>query len=305
MCLFVAISSMAAPRIVCDAPKYDFGTVIGKDQITHEFILTNIGDEPVRISNIKNCCGTKSTVEPMEIFPGSNAVCRTIFTTKNRYGPQEKQILIASNDRKNPYFELKITGTLKKAIDVLPRYVRFGELTVDGELDQIITATNLLEESVVLESVQSTVPGIVAERIDQVDPDPRSWTIKLVSNDKLQAGKLSGQIWLNFSTGAVTVPILGTVMPSIKVIPEQIRLSSTGDKMVKRLVMLKSETPFEVISAELDAGKGEVQINRISENKWTVELKLNPSDFAGSSLHVKTTCSEQEEILIPIITSAK
>ncbi|MDF7808823.1 DUF1573 domain-containing protein [Pontiellaceae bacterium B12219] len=293
---------MAAPRIVCDAPKYDFGTVIGKDQITHEFILTNIGDEPVRISNIKNCCGTKSTVEPMEIFPGSNAVCQTIFTTKNRYGPQEKQILIASNDRKNPYFELKITGTLKKAIEVLPRYIRLGKLSVGGEIDQIITATNLLEEPVVLESVQSTVPGIVGEIIDHVDPDPGSWTIKLVSNDKLQAGKFSGQIRLNFSTGAVSVPILGTVTLPIKVIPEQIKLSlSTADKAVKRLVMLKSEAPFEVISAELDDGKGEVQINRVSDKKWTVELKLNPSDFTASCLHVTTTCSEQAEVLVPIL----
>ncbi|WP_136083366.1 DUF1573 domain-containing protein [Pontiella desulfatans] len=54
--LFVAIPSLARPKLGCESPKYDFGTVIGQEKIPHEFILKNTGDEPVVVSRIKTCC---------------------------------------------------------------------------------------------------------------------------------------------------------------------------------------------------------------------------------------------------------
>ncbi|MDF7802189.1 DUF1573 domain-containing protein, partial [Pontiellaceae bacterium B1224] len=80
----MANHAVAVPKIHCDAPKYDFGTVIGQEKITHTFILINKGDEPLVISKIKNCCGVESKVVPKMIPPGSNAVCTAVFTTRNR-----------------------------------------------------------------------------------------------------------------------------------------------------------------------------------------------------------------------------
>ena len=36
LCLFVVSVSIAGPKLQCDQPKYDFGTVIGRDSITNE-----------------------------------------------------------------------------------------------------------------------------------------------------------------------------------------------------------------------------------------------------------------------------
>lgn len=297
---FVAHAVCAGPRLFCENPLFDFGNVIEQDEITHEFILTNVGDEPVRISNIKNCCGTKSTIDPLEILPGSNAVCTTVFTTKNRYGKQEKQILIASNDRNNPYFELKMIGELLMAIEVSPRYLRLNDLSVGSKINQTITAKNMTDQPVVLESVKSTAPGIVAEVVGGETSGQKRWAIKLTTTEQLQAGKLRGQIQLNFSTGRVTVPVLGTVKPSIQVVPESIRISSSSDQVIERLVMLKSEQPFEVLSANLGSVDTPVQISRVTEHKWKLALKLKPSEFSGGSLQVKTTCPVQSDIVIPI-----
>ncbi|WP_372794438.1 DUF1573 domain-containing protein [Pontiella sp.] len=304
---FAATHSYAGPRLQCSSPVYDFGTLISPESITHEFSLKNVGDEPVQISNIKNCCGVSTAIEPMVIEPGSNAVCISVFKCKNRYGKQEKQILISSNDRKNPYFELKMVGTLHKAISVTPRYLRLNNLSVGGKISQTITAVNQLEEPVSLESVQSTVPGIVAEVVNdrgegtELQNETREWTIQLASNDQLQAGKLSGQIRLNFSAGPVTVPILGDIEPMIQVTPERIHLSSSSDKSVERLVMLKSEQPFEVLSADLESGDAPpVQITRLTDQKWKLALKINPAEAAGSKLLVKTSCPGQSDIAIPI-----
>ena len=105
----------------------------------------------------------------MEILPGSNAVCKAVFTTRNRYGKQNKQILIASNDRKHPYYELKMVGTLLRPVEFKPRLIRLGSLLPDAHVSQTITATNLLDKAVELQSVRSTVEGIEAKIVGGID----------------------------------------------------------------------------------------------------------------------------------------
>ncbi len=306
--LWVAFNVGAAPRLQCENPNFDFGTMINPDKISHEFMLKNIGDEPVRISTIKNCCGVSSSIDPMIILPGSNAVCRSVFNCKNRYGPQEKQILIASNDQRNPYFELRMTGTLQQAIEVSPRYLRLGDLSTHSELSQIIKAVNLLEEVVILESVESTVPGIHVEMVggaegatsDERGPQ-RSWEVRLTSNGNLRAGRLSGQIRLNFSTGSVSVPVMGHVQAALQVVPESITLSKSTDQSVERRVMLRNieGSSFSIESAELINLDGTVEYQKLAPGKWSVMLQLMPSSVKPfAELNVKL--SDGPDIRIPI-----
>jgi hypothetical protein len=338
LCLFVANQAVAAPRIVCDSPKYDFGTVIGQDKIEHAFVLTNKGNEPVKISSIKNCCGVSSEVHPMEILPGSNAVCRSVFTTKNRYGKQEKQILLATNDRKKPYVELRMTGTLKRFVDVSPRMVRFSDLTSGSQIDAEILVTNLLDQAVELESVVSMVEGIRAEvvggigdpaavggigdaeggeqpvrdRRSQLQTDPvrghrprlQHWTVRLSSDGHLEAGRLTGMIKLNFSTGTITVPVMGTVKPSVQVVPEKISLSRSSDKPVERLIMIRSADSSDLssVSAELLGVEGSVVIKKLSEKKWQLKANLLPSSaMADSCIRISTPEKHLKDITIPLM----
>jgi len=300
LCLFVAINSVAKPRLHCDVPKHDFGTVIGGSSITNEFILTNRGDEPVKISKIKNCCGVSSTVAPMEIPPGSNAVCKAVFNTRNRYGKQDKQILIASNDSKHPYYELKMTGALLKPVDFSPRLVRLGALLQDSEISQTITATNLLEKAVELKSVSSAIKGITAEVAETA---ARNWTIKLESSPSLAVGKLRGSIRLNFSSGAVNVPVIGTVKPIVQVVPEQIRFSSPSSNETDRLVMLRSSDgrPFEILSANLENAEGSVKTLKLADNRWRCCIAIIPANIQSDThLRVITSSRFQPEIVVSL-----
>jgi len=317
LCLFAAIESVALPRITCDAPKYVFGTLIGQEKITHEFVLWNRGSDPVKIAKIKTCCGVTSSIRPMVILPGSNAVCKAVFTTRSRYGKQDKQILIASNDRKHPYFELKMVGTLQRPVEFSPRLVRLGSLLPDSEINQTITATNLLEKGVVLESVKSTIPGVEAKVVGGID-DPasgnanrdrrsrlqqRSWTIQLAALEPLAVGKINGQIQLHFSSGTVNVPIIGTVKPIIQVVPAQIQFSTRSTNATSRLIMLRSgdSRPFDVLSATLEPGKGSVETKKLSDGRWQLKLSVVPDSLsAGSSVQIKTSCKSQPAITIPL-----
>ena len=306
LCSLAANNTVAAPRIECSSPKYDFGTVIGGTSITHEFILKNEGDEPVKISNVKNCCGVKSTIVPMEIAPGSNAVCKVVFNARNRYGPQDKQILIASNDRKHPYYELKMVGTLLKPVEFTPRFVRLGSLLQDGEILQTITVTNLLEKAVELKSVSSTIKGIKGKVVGGIaDPamEQRSWMIRLEVTPPLAVGKLNGSIQLDFSSGTVNVPVMGIVKPVIQTTPDKIQFATRSTNTTERLVMLRSGNgrSFEILSAQLKNAVGTVEAVKLADDRWRCRLSIVPSGLSSdSTLKIMTSSTFQPTITIPL-----
>lgn len=143
----------------------------------------------------------------------------------------------------------------------------------------MLTATNLLKENVVLESVRSTIQGIVGELADadRISTPRRNWTIKLKATDALKPGKLNGRIQLKFSTGAINIPVLGNVKPAIQVVPE-------------RLVMLRSAKPFEVLSAKLENAEGSVEPKRLTDGKWQLRIVLDASTVRpGSGLVAGTS----------------
>jgi hypothetical protein len=115
-CLFLLIALAgsllyAAPRIACDSPVCDFGTVTNGMKITHEFMIWNRGNSPLTITKVRACCGMKASMDDMEIAPNSNSVCRAVFDLARRNGAQDKKIYLASDDPQAPYFSLALKGT--------------------------------------------------------------------------------------------------------------------------------------------------------------------------------------------------
>ncbi|MBN2684537.1 MAG: DUF1573 domain-containing protein [Pontiellaceae bacterium] len=301
LCCLAAVSAKALPKLECENAKYDFGAQIAGEAITNQFVLWNRGDEPVEILEIKDCCGVTSTMEPMSIAPGTNVVCTSVFDTKNREGEQEKQILLVTNDKRKPYFDLRMVGTLNKAIEFSPRYVRLQDVLPDSAFLETITATNLLPEAVSLESVEVMVSGMTAEISAS---NKRSWTIQLKSNAPLAVGQINGTLKMNFSTGTVDVPVVGTVAPILQATPEQIQFSSKSIGEVKRMAMLRSGDgrAFDLLSAELKDAKGTVSFKKLSDGKWQLSFSVQPASLApGAVVEVKTSLDSQELIRIPLV----
>ncbi len=113
--------TVATPRIKCDAPAYDFGTVADQNKITHEFIIWNRGDTALTITKVRACCGMKASMDDMEIAPNTSSVCRVVFDLSRRSREQNKKIYLASNDPKQPYLALSLTGIHIRSSGISPK----------------------------------------------------------------------------------------------------------------------------------------------------------------------------------------
>ncbi len=100
----------AAPRIHCENPVYQFGSVEAASSVETTFTIHNTGDEPLEVTKVRNCCGVASELSSMHIPPGSNATLMVHFALEGRIGPQLKTIYLISNDPVESFYKIRLMG---------------------------------------------------------------------------------------------------------------------------------------------------------------------------------------------------
>ncbi len=90
---------------------HDFGQIMEGQVVSHDFVYTNTGDQPLVISNVRASCGCTTpywTKEP--VLPGKSGRITASYNSKGRPGNFNKTITITANTTP-PTFTLQIKGT--------------------------------------------------------------------------------------------------------------------------------------------------------------------------------------------------
>ena len=101
-----------APKFKFESEVVDYGTIEHNADGNRVFKFTNVGKEPLIISNAVGSCGCTTPDWPKEpIKPGASAVIKVHYAT-DRVGQFEKTVTITSN-AETPSKVIKIKGTVK------------------------------------------------------------------------------------------------------------------------------------------------------------------------------------------------
>ena len=101
-----------APKFKFVTEEIDYGTIEHNADGNREFKFTNVGKEPLIITNAAGSCGCTVPTAPKEpIKPGESAVIKVHYAT-DRVGHFDKTVTLTSN-ADTPSKVLKITGTVK------------------------------------------------------------------------------------------------------------------------------------------------------------------------------------------------
>ncbi len=102
------------PIIYFEETKFDFDTILSKDTVSHKFKFTNIGNEPLIITNAYTSCGCTIPQWPKEpIYPKDSGYIIIGFHTSN-IGRFNKGTMIKSNAVNAPNMMIRINGVVKK-----------------------------------------------------------------------------------------------------------------------------------------------------------------------------------------------
>lgn len=107
----LSYSQVVGPKIVVNPNEYDFGTVTSGEKVKSDFLVTNTGDDLLKIIDVKASCGcTAALPEKTELEPGESTKIKVEFNSRGRSGHQVKYITVKSNDEENPQIRLKFYG---------------------------------------------------------------------------------------------------------------------------------------------------------------------------------------------------
>jgi hypothetical protein len=116
----------AAPKIEVDKTTYDCGIVAeGKiDKLHAKFVVKNVGDATLTISNVRPGCGCTVVKFDTTIQPGKTGIITSTVNIANYHsGVITKYVTVQSNASNNPSLQLSINATIKPVIDVSEQYV--------------------------------------------------------------------------------------------------------------------------------------------------------------------------------------
>ncbi len=104
----------AQAKIKFKSETVDYGEIIKGSDGVRTFEFTNVGDEPLIISQVKSSCGCTVPSKPDKpIAPGASDVIKVKYDTK-RVGPIRKTVTVYSNAERSTV-SLKIKGKVNEA----------------------------------------------------------------------------------------------------------------------------------------------------------------------------------------------
>jgi hypothetical protein len=105
-------------EIKVDKEVHDFGTVKQNDLTECYFTITNTGDQPLILADVKGSCQCTVPEWPKsDIKPGETAKIKVKYNS-SRVGPFTKTVEITSNSGEQPKMIVRIKGTVEAVADV-------------------------------------------------------------------------------------------------------------------------------------------------------------------------------------------
>ena len=169
-----AQSPADAPRIHFAATTNDFGRVIAGSVLQHEFIFTNTGSAPLRITEVKATCGcTTAGAWTREVLPGQTGVIPLQYQTPIVDFPTVKEATVTCNDPSSPVVRLELRATIWRPIALEPAM-------------SVFIATN---PAYAITDPQLIALGTNGVRIINQEPQPLTLTLP-VGDNRLFAAEL-------------------------------------------------------------------------------------------------------------------
>ena len=106
---FVLTSFSQKPNISFEESEYNFGDIEEKGgKVSHKFMFTNNGKNPLRILSVKPSCGcTTPDWTKDEIKPGNQGYIIAEYNPKGRPGVFRKSLSIVTNDNQRVLIFIK------------------------------------------------------------------------------------------------------------------------------------------------------------------------------------------------------
>jgi hypothetical protein len=216
LALNLAVPALAAPQVVVEQLRYNFGEVVQGELVEFIFRFRNAGDEILELGKVHSSCGcTAALLSTRRIAPGDIGELNARFDSSNFRGEVHKSITLETNDPRHQQVIFGLEGKVRPELLVQPERVNWGRSVAGQQLEAVITILNQGEAPVNLQPPQTTNASLTAElSVRQLPPGGQA--------EVRVRGKLAAE--MERLSGYVIIPTDLPNVPQIRV-PVSVRLA--------------------------------------------------------------------------------
>lgn len=153
----------AAPRLVVDNIKFDFGQVYQGARVDHIYRIQNIGDAPLNIEKVRSSCGcTAALLSAARLAPGEAGEVKVSFDSTRFKGEVTKAVYLYTDDPDHREVYLNLRGEVLARLVADPPQLVLVSLSPGVERTATVVIANQSQEPLELEAPTSTIADVKA-----------------------------------------------------------------------------------------------------------------------------------------------
>ncbi len=228
------------PRLELSSTEWDFGVKWYGEPCSTEITLTNAGDAPLKILNIRSTCGcTGAMPKKRELLPGETDTMSLTYNTKRAKPKVSQTITLETNDPQQRRVAIRVQGEVKHLFEATPaNRITFGKIERDEVATQTVELRNNREDRVFLKLKPFDEPPPFDIKLEEVEPG-MFYKLSATTKPPLKLGSNSTKIVLEtrleeFPT--IEIPASAYIAPRVAVTPPRLSVTSHVTKRFQRVV---------------------------------------------------------------------
>lgn len=303
------------PAAVVAEPVFDAGLVPVGEKVEAEFTISNTGDAPLEITQVRPACGCTVAEYDEVIAPGGSGTVHAVVDTKSEVGANAKAITVYTNDPRNPRLQLTIKSDVRPFLTLDPGYARF---TAFVHLDRDQSSPQLLWtddfQGLAITGIESPQPWIevsyreatAAERV--AEASGRQWRVDVTLAKEAPVGPVADRVLVRTNhprQAQVEIPVSGFVRPVVGVTPPAVDFGKVDLAEVQTwrvLVRNYGSAPLEIQGLDSSVPGIRVEVEPLEAGQqynlvFTPTVQMAKGPFTGR-VEVRTNLPQQPTITV-------
>ena len=205
----------AAPRLVVDNFKFDFGQVYQGVRVDHIYRFQNIGDATLNIKKVRSSCGcTAALLSADQLAPGEAGEVKVSFDSSRFKGEVTKTVYLYTDDPDHREVYLNLRGEVLARIVSDPAQLMLENLSPGVERTATVVIANRSQDPLELEPPTSSIVDLKASLASSSLAPGESTQMTVTVLPKDGANRFSGYIFVRVSGPQATelrIPVQAAV----------------------------------------------------------------------------------------------
>ena len=287
--LFPLQYCFAQPVLQVDPNIYKFEPVSEGTIVSHEFVITNSGNQELLIDRVISSCGcTVVEVSPKNVAPTQSAKVKVEFDTTGFSGYKTKSVRIYSNDPESSMTTLYLEGRVESELVVEPALLSFEKIQqakVSLASQEVVVKVRDLDSDIKIKSVRSPSKRLI---IKEIEADDQFRRLAVMLKPDLPIGEFRDRVLIRLdgaSSKSLNIPVSVDIVGDLKLSPPVVSfgLLASNDR-IHRKVIVENLSGREI---KLQRATSEFEGLRVSHKSWNngkeyiLDLELDPSKLVG------------------------